>query len=127
MDRVYALKDIDQLIPYLGKRQFCKAVERSRRMALDEGTGRYILNLPIVSRDDTLERYILVDNGEIILFWGGSGAYVILYVSPSLSGKLNELTPFLRKAFSEGGAYLTGRPMEHERGLNAEANFYFEA
>ena len=72
MDRVYALKDIDQLIPYLGKRQFCKAVSAA---AVWHGRGHRALhlNLPIVSRDDTLERYILVDNGEIILFWGQRG------------------------------------------------------
>lgn len=122
VDRLYALEEFEHVRPYVGERKYCEIVQLHCHMAIDEETGRYLVKLPIRSRDDTMDRYVLVVDGKLILM---EGIADILYVSPALIGRLDEFLPFMREAFTKGGEHLSGRPMRYDATRFAAIEFVF--
>ena len=128
LDHLFSLRDAGKLDPYLlkflGYRLF---FEQGKQIAIEEESGRYLLRLPSRGRDFSDVHYVLVSNGGIILSDGGATGpnYPVEYISPELIPRLDELTPFLREAFSKGGKYLLGEPGPEEQEVFAEKRFTF--
>lgn len=128
LDHLFSLPDAAKLDPYLlkflGDRLF---FDQHVSVAFEEETGRYLLQLPSRGRDFSDVHYVLVSDGGIILSDGGSASadYPIEYISPELLSRLDELTPFLREAFSKGGSFLLGESKPYEQEVFAGKRFIF--
>ena len=115
LDYVFSLEEIDKISPFLGdERAWCRAVDQHRRLAIDEATGYFIMNLPQLHRDDATPRYLMVCDGKVILSPGAGQVFAVQYISPSLRSRLEEFTPFLREVFGKGGKYLEGESRPHD-------------
>ena len=130
LDHLFSLRDAGKLDPYLlkflGYRLF---FEQGKQIAVEEEIGCYLLRLPSRGRDFSDVHYVLVSNGGIILSDGGATGpnFPVEYISPELLPRLDELTPFLREAFSKGGEFLFGKPRPEEQEVFAEKRFTFPA
>lgn len=126
LDRIYALRDSDKIIDLMGPRQWNLAIQQHRCIATDEGAGVYLVNLPQRDRMALGLQYLLICEDQIIVLSQAADPtkLVIEYISPDLIGRLDELTPFLREAFSNGGVYMSGKFLrDTDRSLGARKEF----
>jgi hypothetical protein len=129
IDHLFALEEVDKFKKYLvldfdyARGQF---LDLGCQIAKDDKSHNYIVKFFQGDRLDMSYRYILVCDGKIILSKAMYAplTYEVEYISPELIARLEELTRFMREAFSNGGDCFFKRfADESDRVLGSQMNF----
>jgi hypothetical protein len=132
IDHLFALDEVGKFQEYLYGFDYAREafIDRGHSIAKDEATNDYLVRMPQGDRLDSSYRYVLVSDGKIIVSKAMPTvhAFDIEYISPALTSWLDELTPFMREAFSIGGDnffdYKRAKPLEDlMRAAGAQMNF----
>jgi hypothetical protein len=128
IDHLFALQEADKFMEYLFRFDYARRVfiDREHQIAQDDKSHNYIVRLPQGDRMDMSYRYVLVCDEKIIL---SKAMYVphsfeVEYISPKLVARLDELTLFMREAFSNGGdCFFDWSADDITRGVGSQMNF----
>jgi hypothetical protein len=128
IDHLFALEEVDKFIEYLFRFDSARSafIDREHQIAQDDKSRNYIVRLPQGDRMDMSYRYVLVCDGKIILSKAMDAvlAYEVEYISPDLTSRLDELTQFMREAFSNASNNFFERfANDMTRGVGSQMNF----
>lgn len=80
--------------------------------AVDEGSGAFLLELPL-SREDSGMKYLFgLDGGLAIIRNESYCLFSFLYISDSLSSRMDDVKDLIREAFRVSGLMMNGRSVD---------------
>jgi hypothetical protein len=108
LDRIYPEGEDDAISKFTHAKRHWPQDMHQMPWAVDEQLGVFLLKLPIM-RDDTSRRYLFGMSGGVALIRQESySTYSFLYVSPSLTSRIEEVKSRIREILRMAGEAIDG-------------------